>query len=122
MELKDDEFIAILKKYNFEDIPEDDGVEIEVINIISCNYKEIQDILKNKGDINMTIFGVVFINLLMLKLFGLVSISWWLVFSPGIVYFCLEVLFYITLGKSYTEKIATERLKQMLRAVAKEEK
>ena len=46
-------------------------------------------------------FGVVFIILLILKLLGVISISWWLVFSPRIIVFaigsiCLIILILIS--------------------------
>ena len=37
-------------------------------------------------------FGVIFIVLLILKLFGLISISWWWVFSPLIIGFAIGVI------------------------------
>ena len=37
-------------------------------------------------------FGVIFIALLILKLFGLISISWWWVFSPLIIGFAIGVI------------------------------
>ena len=37
-------------------------------------------------------FGVIFIVLLILKLFGLISISWWWVFSPLIIGFTIGVI------------------------------
>lgn len=42
-------------------------------------------------------FGVIFIVLLILKLFGLISISWWWVFSPIIIGFVIGVIFLIFL-------------------------
>lgn len=42
-------------------------------------------------------FGVIFIILLILKLFGLISISWWWVFSPIIIGFVIGVIFLIFL-------------------------
>ena len=42
-------------------------------------------------------FGVVFIVLLILKLFGLISISWWWVFSPLIIGFVIGLIFLIIL-------------------------
>lgn len=42
-------------------------------------------------------FGVIFIVLLILKLFGLISISWWWVFSPLIIGFAIGVIFLIFL-------------------------
>ena len=41
--------------------------------------------------------GVIFIILLILKLFGLISISWWWVFSPIIIGFVIELIFLIIL-------------------------
>lgn len=46
--------------------------------------------------------GVIFIILLILKLFGVISISWWWVFSPLIIGFVigiLMVILIIILGK-----------------------
>ena len=37
-------------------------------------------------------FGVVFIILLILKLLGVISISWWWVFSPLIVGFAIGII------------------------------
>ena len=37
-------------------------------------------------------FGVVFIILLILKLLGIISISWWWVFSPLIVGFAIGII------------------------------
>lgn len=42
-------------------------------------------------------FGVIFIVLLILKLFGLINISWWWVFSPIIIGFVIGVIFLIFL-------------------------
>ena len=42
-------------------------------------------------------FGVIFIILLILKLFGLISISWWWVFSPIIIGFVIGLIFLIFL-------------------------
>lgn len=44
--------------------------------------------------------GVIFLILLVLKLFGLISISWWWVFSPvfiglGITLICVLILLFI---------------------------
>ena len=36
--------------------------------------------------------GIIFIVLLILKLFGLISISWWWVFSPLIVGFAIGII------------------------------
>ena len=41
--------------------------------------------------------GILFIILLTLKLFGLISISWWWVFSPLIIGFAIGVIFLIIL-------------------------
>ena len=41
--------------------------------------------------------GVIFIVLLILKLFGLISISWWWVFSPIIIGFVIGLIFLIIL-------------------------
>lgn len=37
-------------------------------------------------------FGVIFIILLILKLIGVISISWWWVFSPLIIGFAIGVI------------------------------
>ena len=42
-------------------------------------------------------FGVIFIVLLILKLFGIISISWWWVFSPLIIGFVIGLIFLIIL-------------------------
>lgn len=42
-------------------------------------------------------FGVIFIVLLILKLFGLINISWWWVFSPLIIGFAIGIIFLIFL-------------------------
>ena len=42
-------------------------------------------------------FGVIFIILLILKLIGVISISWWWVFSPLIVGFAIGLIFLIIL-------------------------
>ena len=42
-------------------------------------------------------FGVIFIVLLILKLFGLISISWWWIFSPLIIGFVIGLIFLIIL-------------------------
>lgn len=42
-------------------------------------------------------FGVVFIILFILKLFGVISISWWWVFSPLIVGFAIGIICLIIL-------------------------
>ena len=39
------------------------------------------------------LLGVVFITLIILKLFGIINISWWWVFSPLIIEVILVVLF-----------------------------
>ena len=41
--------------------------------------------------------GIIFIVLLILKLFGLISISWWWVFSPLIIGFVIGLIFLIIL-------------------------
>ena len=40
---------------------------------------------------------LIFIVLLILKLFGLISISWWWVFSPLIIGFAIGIIFLIIL-------------------------
>ena len=41
--------------------------------------------------------GVIFIVLLILKLLGVISISWWWVFSPLIIGFAIGLIFLIIL-------------------------
>ena len=41
--------------------------------------------------------GVIFIILLILKLIGVISISWWWVFSPLIIGFAIGLIFLIIL-------------------------
>lgn len=41
--------------------------------------------------------GVIFIVLLILKLFGVISISWWWVFSPIIIGFVISLILLILL-------------------------
>ena len=43
------------------------------------------------------LFGVIFLILFFLKLFGVISISWWWVFSPLIIGFVIGVFFLIIL-------------------------
>lgn len=43
----------------------------------------------------ISLCGVIFIILLILKLFGVISISWWWVFSPLIIGFVIGVLMVI---------------------------
>ena len=40
----------------------------------------------------ISLCGVIFIILLILKLFGVISISWWWVFSPLIIGFAIGVI------------------------------
>ena len=40
----------------------------------------------------ISLCGIIFIVLLILKLFGLISISWWWVFSPLIIGFAIGVI------------------------------
>ena len=40
----------------------------------------------------ISLCGIIFIVLLILKLFGLISISWWWVFSPLIIGFVIGVI------------------------------
>lgn len=42
-------------------------------------------------------FGVIFIILLILKLIGVISISWWWVFSPLIIGFAIGIISLIIL-------------------------
>ena len=51
----------------------------------------------------ISLCGVIFIILLILKLIGVISISWWWVFSPLIIGFVIGILMVILiliLGKS----------------------
>lgn len=45
----------------------------------------------------ISLCGVIFIILLILKLFGVISISWWWVFSPLIIGFVIGLIFLIIL-------------------------
>ena len=45
----------------------------------------------------ISLCGIIFIVLLILKLFGLISISWWWVFSPIIIGFVIGLIFLIIL-------------------------
>ena len=45
----------------------------------------------------ISLCGVVFLILLILKLFGIISISWWWVFSPLIIGFAIGIFFLIIL-------------------------
>lgn len=45
----------------------------------------------------ISLCGVIFIILLILKLFGVISISWWWVFSPLIIGFTIGLIFLIIL-------------------------
>lgn len=45
----------------------------------------------------ISLCGVIFIILLILKLFGVISISWWWVFSPLIIGFAIGLIFLIIL-------------------------
>ena len=40
----------------------------------------------------ISLCGIIFIVLLILKLFGIISISWWWVFSPLIIGFAIGVI------------------------------
>ena len=44
------------------------------------------------------LFGVVFIILLILKLFGVISISWWWVFSPIIIEVIIWIILLLIIG------------------------
>lgn len=46
---------------------------------------------------SISLCGVVFLILLILKLFGIISISWWWVFSPLIIGFVIGIFFLIIL-------------------------
>ena len=50
----------------------------------------------NSGD-GIGFFGVIFIVLLILKLIGVINISWWWVFSPLIVGFAIGIICLIIL-------------------------
>ena len=45
----------------------------------------------------ISLCGVIFIILLILKLIGVISISWWWVFSPLIIGFVIGLIFLIIL-------------------------
>ena len=45
----------------------------------------------------ISLCGIIFIILLTLKLLGVISISWWWVFSPLIIGFAIGVIFLIIL-------------------------
>ena len=45
----------------------------------------------------ISLCGIIFIVLLILKLFGLISISWWWVFSPLIIGFVIGLICLIIL-------------------------
>ena len=45
----------------------------------------------------ISLCGIIFIVLLILKLFGLISISWWWVFSPLIIGFVIGIICLIIL-------------------------
>lgn len=45
----------------------------------------------------ISLCGVIFIILLILKLFGVISISWWWVFSPLIIGFVIGIISLIIL-------------------------
>ena len=45
----------------------------------------------------ISLCGIIFIILLTLKLFGLISISWWWVFSPLIIGFAIGIISLIIL-------------------------
>lgn len=46
------------------------------------------------------LFGVVFIILLILKLFGVISISWWWVFSPIIIEVVIWIIILLIIGST----------------------
>ena len=50
----------------------------------------------NSGD-GIGFFGVIFIVLLILKLIGVINISWWWVFSPLIIGFAIGIICLIIL-------------------------
>ena len=45
----------------------------------------------------ISLCGIIFIILLILKLFGVISISWWWVFSPLIIGFAIGIISLIVL-------------------------
>ena len=51
----------------------------------------------NNSGGGISLCGVIFIILLILKLFGVISISWWWVFSPLIIGFTIGLIFLIIL-------------------------
>jgi len=46
------------------------------------------------------LFGVIFIILLILKLFGVISISWWWVFAPIIIEVIIWIIIFLIIGSS----------------------
>ena len=46
------------------------------------------------------LFGVIFIILLILKLFGVISISWWWVFSPIIIEVVIWIIILLIIGST----------------------
>ena len=46
------------------------------------------------------LLGVIFIILLILKLFGVISISWWWVFSPIIIEVVIWIFIILLIGSS----------------------
>lgn len=46
------------------------------------------------------LFGVIFTILLILKLFGVISISWWWVFSPIIIEVVICIIILIIIGST----------------------
>ena len=52
---------------------------------------------KSNSEGGIGLCGVIFIILLILKLIGVISISWWWVFSPLIIGFAIGVIFLIFL-------------------------
>ena len=51
----------------------------------------------NNSGGGISLCGVIFIILLILKLFGVISISWWWVFSPLIIGFAIGIICLIIL-------------------------
>ena len=46
------------------------------------------------------LFGVIFIILLILKLFGVISISWWWVFAPIIIEVVIWIIILLIIGST----------------------
>lgn len=54
--------------------------------------------LNNNGGSRMSLLGVLTVILLVLKLLGLVSISWWIVFTPIILGVVINIVVFTIFG------------------------